>query len=76
MLELRPVNCLFDFMEICLYYFPGNFESVKLRNTSNETAESPVGDNYFDNTMSKTLDESGLSTNITVAGIVKIILSC
>jgi hypothetical protein len=41
-----------------------------------ETAENPDGDYHIGHTMSKSLDESELSTNIPVAGIVKIIISC
>ncbi|CAB4045779.1 Hypothetical predicted protein, partial [Paramuricea clavata] len=41
----------------------GNFKSVKL----SEIAESPDGDDHIGHTMSKSLDESELSTNIPVA---------
>ena len=46
---------------------------MKLSETStgNETAENPVGENHIDHTVSKTLHESGLSTNIPVAAIVE-----
>ena len=46
------------------------------KSTGNETAESPVGEHHIDHSVGKTLDESGLSTNIPVPGIVKIIVSC
>ena len=42
---------------------------MKLSDASNETAESPVGENHIDHTVRKILDESGLSTNIPEAGI-------
>ena len=45
------------------------------KSTGNKTAESPVGENHIDHTVRKTLDESGLSTNIPVPGIAKIIVS-
>ncbi|CAB4038701.1 Hypothetical predicted protein, partial [Paramuricea clavata] len=45
----------------------GNFKSVKL----SATAESPDGDDHIGHTMSKSLDESELSTNIPVVDLRK-----